>query len=43
MLKRRHFSRNQLKLFNMVVPVIRRIDRLVPGSGLGIIAVARKT
>jgi glycosyltransferase involved in cell wall biosynthesis len=41
-LKRRHFSRSQLKIFNMLVPAIRRIDPLVPGRGLGIIAVARK-
>lgn len=41
-LKRRHFSRNQLKLFNVMVPAIRRIDPLIPGKGLGIIAVARK-
>jgi glycosyltransferase involved in cell wall biosynthesis len=42
LLKRRHFSRSQLKIFNMAVPVVRRIDRLFPWSGLGIIAVARK-
>jgi glycosyltransferase involved in cell wall biosynthesis len=41
-LKRRHFSRGQLKAFNMAVPVIRRLDPLVPGKGLGIIAVGRK-
>jgi glycosyltransferase involved in cell wall biosynthesis len=41
-LKRRHFSRAQLKVFNMLVPVIRRLDPLAPGPGLGIIAVARK-
>lgn len=41
-LKRRHFSRMQLKIFNMAVPVIRRLDRLAPWQGLGIIAVARK-
>jgi len=41
-LKRRHFSRVQLKIFNMAVPVIRRLDRLAPWKGLGIIAVARK-
>jgi glycosyltransferase involved in cell wall biosynthesis/phospholipid N-methyltransferase len=41
-LKRRHFSRSQLKIFNMLVPVIRRIDPAVPGQGLGIIAIARK-
>jgi glycosyltransferase involved in cell wall biosynthesis len=41
--KRRHFSRSQLKLFNMLVPAIRRLDPLVPGKGLGIIAVARRS
>jgi SAM-dependent methyltransferase len=41
-LKRRHFSRNQLKIFNVLVPAIRRIDNLIPGQGLGIIAVARR-
>jgi glycosyltransferase involved in cell wall biosynthesis len=41
-LERRKFSRFQLKIFNMLVPVIRRIDPLVPGRGLGIIAVARR-
>ena len=40
--KRRHFSRSQLKVFNMLVPVVRRLDPLIPGRGLGIIAVARK-
>jgi len=42
LLKRRHFSRSQLKIFNMLVPIIRRIDGAIPGKGLGIIAVARK-
>lgn len=42
LLKRRHFSRSQLKIFNMMVPMIRRIDSAVPGRGLGIIAVSRK-
>jgi glycosyltransferase involved in cell wall biosynthesis len=41
-LKRRHFSRSQLKIFNILVPVIRRVDRAFPWSGLGVIAVARK-
>ncbi|MFY9826098.1 MAG: glycosyltransferase [Thermoanaerobaculia bacterium] len=41
-LKRRHFSRVQLKVFNMLVPVFRPLDSLIPGRGLGIIAVARK-
>jgi len=43
LLKRRHFSRSQLKVFNILVPVIRRLDRAFPWSGLGIIAVARRT
>lgn len=42
LLKRRHFSRSQLKIFNMLVPMIRRVDSAVPGRGLGIIAVSRK-
>jgi glycosyltransferase involved in cell wall biosynthesis len=41
-MKRRDFSRVQLKIFNMLVPVIRRLDHLAPGKGLGLIAVARK-
>jgi glycosyltransferase involved in cell wall biosynthesis len=41
-LKRRHFSRSQLKVFNILVPVIRRLDRALPWSGLGLIAVARR-
>jgi glycosyltransferase involved in cell wall biosynthesis/phospholipid N-methyltransferase len=41
-LKRRHFSRNQLKLFNVLAPAIRRVDNLIPGAGLGIIAVSKK-
>lgn len=41
-MKRRDFSRVQLKIFNMMVPVIRRLDPMAPGKGLGLIAVARK-
>ncbi|MGH9361091.1 MAG: class I SAM-dependent methyltransferase, partial [Thermoanaerobaculia bacterium] len=41
-LKRRHFSRAQLKLFNVLVPLVRRADRLLPWQGLGLIAVARR-
>jgi glycosyltransferase involved in cell wall biosynthesis len=41
-LKRRNFSRSQLKIFNMMVPALRRLDPLVPGRGLGIIAVATR-
>jgi glycosyltransferase involved in cell wall biosynthesis len=42
LLKRRDFSRPQLKVFNMLVPVLRKVDPLVPGRGLGIIAVATR-
>ncbi len=42
LLKKRSFSRVQLKVFNMLVPVLRRVDPLVPGRGLGIIAVATR-
>ena len=41
-LRRRHFGRVQLKVFNVLVPLIRRVDRVFPWSGLGLIAVARK-
>ena len=41
-LKRRSFSRFQLKVFTMLVPLVRRLDPVVPGRGLGIIAVARR-
>ena len=40
-LKRRHFGRVQLKSFDMLVPILRRIDRLLPWPGLGLVAVAR--
>jgi glycosyltransferase involved in cell wall biosynthesis len=40
--KRRNFDRLQLKLFNVMVPVLRRLDPLLPWRGLGIIAVARR-
>ncbi len=42
LLKRRYFSRVQLKVFNVLVPLIRRLDPHLPGPGLGIIAVARR-
>jgi glycosyltransferase involved in cell wall biosynthesis/phospholipid N-methyltransferase len=41
-LKRRHFGRAQLKVFNMAVPVLRRLDRFIPWTGLGLLAVARR-
>jgi glycosyltransferase involved in cell wall biosynthesis len=39
---RRHLSRLQLKLFNLVLPLVRRLDHLLPWPGLGLVAVARK-
>ncbi|HEX9671073.1 MAG TPA: glycosyltransferase [Thermoanaerobaculia bacterium] len=41
-LRRRHFSKVQLKLFNMLVPLVRRADGLLPWKGLGLIAIARR-
>ncbi|HSL81625.1 MAG TPA: glycosyltransferase [Thermoanaerobaculia bacterium] len=41
-LRRRSFSRLQLKLVDTAVPVIRRLDRFIPWKGLGLMAVARK-
>jgi glycosyltransferase involved in cell wall biosynthesis len=40
-LKRRHFGRFQLGLFNALVPLLRRIDGLWPWKGLGLFVVAR--
>ena len=42
LLHRRHFSRAQLKVFDLLTPLLRRIDRALPWAGLGILAVARK-
>jgi glycosyltransferase involved in cell wall biosynthesis len=42
LLRRRHFGRLQLKLFNVMVPLLRRLDPLIPAPGLGIIATARR-
>jgi SAM-dependent methyltransferase len=42
LLKRERLSRIQLKLFDMMVPILRRIDRWLPLPPLGLIAVARK-
>ena len=41
-IRRKSFGRWQLKLFNMLVPILRRVDRFVPWRGLGLIAVARR-
>ncbi len=41
-LKSRNFSRVQLKLFNAMIPFLRRIDHRLPWPGLGLIVVARR-
>ena len=41
-LKRRDFSRLQLKGLDWSVPLLRRLDRLLPWPGLGLIAIARR-
>jgi glycosyltransferase involved in cell wall biosynthesis len=42
LLRRKTFSRFQLKALDVAMPFLRRIDRVLPWSGLSIIAVARK-
>ena len=42
-LRRRHFGRVQLKLMNLSVWLLRRIDPLLPWHGASLIAVARRT
>ena len=39
---RRDFSRWQLKLFDLLMPLFRLVDRFLPWPGLGLIVVARK-
>jgi len=41
-LRRRHFGKLQVKIFDSTVWLWKRIDRLIPGSGLSLIMVARK-
>jgi 2-polyprenyl-3-methyl-5-hydroxy-6-metoxy-1,4-benzoquinol methylase len=41
-LRRRSFSRVQLKLFDLAVPLLRLVDRLLPWRGLGLVAIARR-
>ena len=41
-LRKTRLSRVQLKLFDLMIPVLRRIDRFLPWKGLGLIAVAKK-
>lgn len=42
LLRRRRFSRLQLKILDVLVPILRLVDRLLPWPGIGLIAVARK-
>jgi glycosyltransferase involved in cell wall biosynthesis len=42
LLRRRRFSRVQLKLVDTMMPVLKRIDRVWPWNGLSIIAIAVK-
>jgi SAM-dependent methyltransferase len=41
-LRRRKFSRVQLKLIDLMMPVIKRVDRLLPWSGVSLVAIAVK-
>ena len=41
-LRRKAFSRIQLKLLNTFMPLVRRLDFLFPWSGLSLVAVGRK-
>ena len=43
LLRRRYFSRVQLKVFDLLTPLLRRVDGWMPGRGLGLLAVARKS
>lgn len=42
LLKKKTFSKIQLKLLNTAVPVLKTVDRLLPWRGLSLIAVAEK-
>jgi SAM-dependent methyltransferase len=42
LLRRRHFSKLQLKVLEVALPIVRRADRLLPWSGLSLIAVGVK-
>ena len=39
---RREFGRLHLKIFDVLIPLLRHVDRFLPWPGLGLIAVARK-
>ena len=40
--KARNFSRVQLKLFDVTIPLLRRVDHFFPWPGLGLLVVARR-
>ncbi|MEZ5333075.1 MAG: glycosyltransferase [Thermoanaerobaculia bacterium] len=42
LLRRRKFGRFQLRLYDLLVPLLRPLDRLAPWPGLGLIATARR-
>ena len=42
LLRRTKFSRLQLKVFDTIMPLVKRVDRLVPWSGLSLVAIAVK-
>ena len=41
-LRREKFSRVQLKLFDIAIPIIKRLDRLLPWGGVSLVAIASK-
>lgn len=41
-LRKRNLNKLQLKIFDTLMPVIRRVDRFLPWPGLGLIAIGRK-
>ena len=40
--KRKRFSRVQLKILEMLMPIVRRVDRIWPWNGLSVVGVADK-
>jgi SAM-dependent methyltransferase len=41
-LQRKHFSHLQLKLLDLMTPLIRQVDRFLPWEGLNVVAVGQK-
>jgi hypothetical protein len=42
-LRRKRFSRVQLKILDVALPVVKRVDKLFPWPGQSLIAVGRRT